>query len=102
MSSMKSVAIGGVLMAAAALSGCAGYSNTYAYGSGGYEDYAYNGGPYYYGDVNVDGYWYSGPIRYRDYAGRREFYVHGTWRRGVTRNDEDRFRNRLPDRDFDR
>ena len=37
--------------------------------------------PLYYGDVYYDGSWYNnGPFYYRDYGGRRQFWIHGGWR----------------------
>src|SRR3954471_11299359 len=38
--------------------------------------------PLYYGEVYADGSWYNGPFYWRDYGGRRQFWVHGSWRGG--------------------
>ena len=91
---VRRAAIGGALViAAAALTACA--SDYYASGVGyGYEDYAYAGHPYCYGDVNIDGSWYSGPVPYRTFRGERQYYLRGNWRPGVTRSDQDRDRDR--------
>lgn len=36
--------------------------------------------PVYYGPVFWQGDWYDGPLYYRDYFGRRQFWIHGGWR----------------------
>jgi hypothetical protein len=38
--------------------------------------------PYYEGPVFFSGTWYNGPIRYRDFRGHREFWIHGGWHQG--------------------
>src|SRR4051812_15404337 len=38
--------------------------------------------PLYYGEVYADGSWYNGPFYWCDYGGRRQFWVHGSWRGG--------------------
>jgi hypothetical protein len=82
---LQCFAFGGLLLAAAAaLSGCA------TGGGYGYDEYGLAGGyPYYYGDVYVDGSWYGGPLRYRDFDGRRQYWVHNHWNDGQTRGDYD-------------
>jgi len=89
------------LAVAASLAGCApGYYDGYAdYGGpgGGYYDdgyYDYAGGgycdawgcpdgyydmPLYYGSVYYGGSWFNGPHYYRDYGGRRQYWIHGGW-----------------------
>jgi hypothetical protein len=37
---------------------------------------------YYYGPVFIDGVWINGPVRWRDFGGRREFFWRGSWREG--------------------
>src|SRR5882724_6147756 len=41
--------------------------------------------PLYYGDVYYGNNWYNGPFYYRDYGGRRQYWVHGGWRYGNNR-----------------
>ena len=41
--------------------------------------------PLYYGDVYYDNSWYNGPFYWRDYGGRRQYWVHGGWRFGNNR-----------------
>jgi hypothetical protein len=69
----------------------------YGYGGGYYppsfcDPYSYNYNPYrcdrwrygrdyYYDPIYFGGVWYRGPFRYRDYGGRREFFVRGGWHR---------------------
>ena len=38
--------------------------------------------PLYYGQVYWDNSWYPGPFYYRDFGGRRQFWMHGGWRDG--------------------
>lgn len=38
--------------------------------------------PVFYGDVFYDGAWLTGPLYYRDWYGRRQFWIHGGWRYG--------------------
>jgi hypothetical protein len=70
-----------------------GYDQAYGpydapYGDNGYcdPDYGcpddYYDLPLYYGDVFYDNAWLTGPFYYRDYGGRRQFWVHGGWRGG--------------------
>lgn len=83
------------LAGAGALSGCA-YDGDYYYGGGvsaGYGGY-YGGGycdswgcpdnywdmPLYYGSFYYGGRWYDGPHYYRDFGGRRQYWVQGGWR----------------------
>ena len=40
---------------------------------------------YYYGEVYYDGSWLNGPFYYRDYGGRRQFWIHGGWHDGQFR-----------------
>lgn len=51
------------------------YRCRYSYAGYGYDDY-------YYGPVFIDGVWVSGPVRWRSFGGRREFFWHGGWRSG--------------------
>ena len=96
--SVLTVAIGALILSAG-LGGCAA-GNGYGYGYGSYSDSGY---PYYNGDVYVSGTWYNGPFRYRDYDGRRQYWVRGTWRDGQHRDwDGRRDRDRDGDRDRDR
>jgi hypothetical protein len=37
---------------------------------------------YYYGPVFIDGVWINGPVRWRSFGGRREFFWHGGWHEG--------------------
>src|ERR1051326_3090948 len=58
---------------------------TFSYDSGGYcDDWGCPGDfwnlPVYYGPVFWNGYWYDGPLYYRDWFGRRQFWIHGGWR----------------------
>ena len=41
--------------------------------------------PLYYGDVSYGGSWYNGPFYWRDYGGRRQYWLHGGWRYGNNR-----------------
>jgi len=41
--------------------------------------------PLYYGDVYYGNTWYNGPFYWRDYGGRRQYWVHGGWRYGNNR-----------------
>ena len=34
----------------------------------------------FYGDVFYDNSWLTGPIYYRDWGGRRQFWIRGSWR----------------------
>jgi hypothetical protein len=43
-----------------------------------YADYDDN----YYGPVFIDGIWVTGPVRWRSFGGRREFFWHGGWHEG--------------------
>ena len=36
--------------------------------------------PVFYGDVFYDNSWLTGPIYYRDWGGRRQFWIRGSWR----------------------
>ena len=48
-----------------------------------YNDYdEYGCGAYYSGPVFLDGVWFNGPLRWRDWGGRREFWWHGGWHVG--------------------
>jgi uncharacterized membrane protein YgcG len=51
------------------------YRCRYYYAGYGYDDF-------YYGPVFIDGVWTSGPLRWRDFDGRREFFWHGGWHAG--------------------
>ena len=53
------------------------YRCRYYYAGYGYDDY------YYYGPVFIDGVWISGPVRWRSFGGRREFFWHGGWHEGT-------------------
>src|SRR5277367_2356625 len=35
--------------------------------------------PVYYGPVFYAGYWYDGPLYFRDWYGHRQFWIHGGW-----------------------
>jgi hypothetical protein len=54
------------------------------YGAGYCDEYGcpedYYDLPVYYGDVFYGGSWLTGPLYYRDWAGSRQFWVHGGWR----------------------
>ena len=48
-----------------------------------YNDYdEYGCGAYYSDPVFLDGVWFNGPLRWRDWGGRREFWWHGGWHVG--------------------
>ena len=51
------------------------YSCRYYYADYGYDDF-------YYGPVFIDGVWINGPVRWRSFGGRREFFWHGGWHEG--------------------
>ncbi|MBN9587489.1 MAG: hypothetical protein BGN85_12260 [Alphaproteobacteria bacterium 64-11] len=36
--------------------------------------------PVYYGPVFYDDAWFNGPLYYRDWGGRRQYWIHGGWR----------------------
>ena len=36
--------------------------------------------PVYYGSVFYDDQWFDGPVYYRDWYGRRQYWIHGDWR----------------------
>ena len=49
-----------------------------------YNDYdAYGCGAYYSGPVFIDGAWFNGPLRWRNWGGHREFWNHGGWHVGT-------------------
>jgi hypothetical protein len=48
----------------------------------GYGAYGYNNYPSYDGSVYVGGTLYNGPLHYRDYNGRRQYWVRNNWRDG--------------------
>jgi hypothetical protein len=57
----------------------------FSYDSGGYCDAFgcpddYWDLPIYYGPVFFGGAWYDGPVYYRDWFGRRQYWIHGGWR----------------------
>jgi hypothetical protein len=73
--------------------------DAYAEGYGAYDDQAYDDYamgycdeygcpedyydlPVFYGDVFYDNAWLTGPLYYRDWYGRRQFWIHGGWRYG--------------------
>lgn len=73
--------------------------DAYAQGFGAYDDQAYDEYamgycdaygcpedyydlPVFYGDVFYDNAWLTGPLYYRDWYGRRQFWIHGGWRYG--------------------
>jgi hypothetical protein len=48
-----------------------------------YDSYdPYGCGAYYSGPVFIDGVWFNGPLRWRAWGGRREFWWHGGWHVG--------------------
>ena len=48
-----------------------------------YDSYdPYGCGAYYSGPVFIDGVWFNGPLRWRFWGGRREFWTHGGWHVG--------------------
>jgi hypothetical protein len=58
---------------------------SFSYDSGGYCDQwgcpdDFWDMPLYYGPVFWGGEWYDGPVYYRDWYGRRQFWLHGAWR----------------------
>lgn len=62
------------------------YDQAYGYGCDEYgcpDDY-YDM-PYYDGEVYYDGAWLGGPFFYRDFGGRRQYWIHGGWRYGQYR-----------------
>lgn len=73
------------------LAGCQPYNGYYDdgyYGGAGYGGYCDSYGcpddywdrPVYYGSVYYGGAWVNGPFYYRDYGGRRQFWLRGGWR----------------------
>jgi hypothetical protein len=73
------------------LAGCQPYDGYYddgyyggGYGSGYCDSYGCPGNywdmPVYYGSVYYGGSWINGPFYYRDYGGRRQFWLRGGWR----------------------
>src|ERR1700761_609276 len=101
MKNLKKPALGGLMLAGTALGasqpasagvhvgigigipGPAYYGPAYACDP--YYDYydAYGCGAYYSGPVFIDGAWFNGPLRWRNWGGRREFWYHGGWHVGT-------------------
>jgi hypothetical protein len=50
-----------------------------------YYDYydEYGCGAYYTGPVFIDGVWFNGPLRWRNWGGGRQFWWHGGWHTGT-------------------
>jgi len=43
--------------------------------------------PIYYGPVYYNDVWFNGPLYYRDWGGRRQYWIHGGWRYDAWRGD---------------
>jgi len=86
--------VGGAMATASPASAGLGFSISigvpgavgFDYSSGGYCDRwgcpdGFWNYPVWYGPVFVDGVWYQGPVYWRDWGGRRWYWVHGGWHR---------------------